>query len=90
MIRRFLFEGLLFLLPFALYGIYWRLSKQDEAVAARAHPWTVLFASGLALVAASFIIWGVTEGSGQQGVYVPPHVENGRVVPGHVEPGQLK
>jgi hypothetical protein len=50
----------------------------------------VLFASGLALVAASFIIWGVTEGSGQQGVYVPPHLENGRVVPGRVEAGQPK
>ena len=90
MIRRFLFEALLFLLPFALYGIYWRLSKQDESTPTRAHPWTVLFASGLALVAASFIIWGVTEGSGQQGVYVPPHVENGRVVPGRVESDQPK
>ena len=90
MIRRILFEALLFLLPFALYGIYWRLSNQDESAPARAHPWTVLFASGLALVAASFIIWGVTEGSGQQGVYVPPHVENGRVVPGYVDTGQPK
>jgi len=90
MIRRFLFEALLFLLPFALYGIYWRLSKQDENASARAHPWTVLFASGLALVAASFIIWGVTEGAGEQGVYVPPHLENGRVVPGHVDTGQPK
>lgn len=85
MIRRFLFEALLFLLPFALYALYLRLSKEEESAAARTHPWTLLFASGLALVAASFIIWGVTEGSGQQGVYVPPHLENGRVVPGHVE-----
>jgi hypothetical protein len=44
----------------------------------------------LVLVAASFLIWGITEGSGQQGVYVPPHVEDGRVVPGHVETGAPK
>jgi hypothetical protein len=90
MIRRFLFEALLFLIPFALYGLYWRLSKQDERAPAGGHPWTVLFASGLALVAASFVIWGVTEGSGQLGVYVPPHLENGHVVPGRVESGQQK
>ena len=56
----------------------------------RKHPWTFLFASGLVLVAASFVIWGITEGSGQQGVYVPPHVEDGRVVPGHVDTGAPK
>ena len=90
MIRRFLYEALLFLLPFALYAAYLRLAKQEEVDATRKHPWTFLFASGLALVAASFLIWGITEGSGQQGVYVPPHVEDGRVVPGHVETGAPK
>lgn len=87
MIRRILFETLLFLLPFVLYGVYWRLSKRSETAPAAAHPWSVLFISGLVLVAASFVIWGVTEGSGRQGVYVPPHLENGRVVPGTVETG---
>jgi hypothetical protein len=90
MIRRIAFELLLFLLPFGLYAAYLRLSKREEALPKEAHPWTVLFASGLALVAASFLIWGITEGAGQQGVYVPPHVENGRVVPGHVDPGANK
>jgi len=90
MIRRIAFEILLFLLPFALYGLYLRLSKQEESLSKPEHPWTVLFASGLGLVAASFLIWGITEGAGQQGVYVAPHVENGRVVPGHVEPGSAK
>ena len=90
MIRRLFFEALLFLLPFALYGAYWRLAKRDENAPAHAHPWTILFASGLVLVAASFLIWGITEGAGEQGIYVAPHVENGRVVPGHVEPGAPK
>ena len=90
MIRRFLYEALLFLLPFALYAVYLRLAERDQSASARKHPWTFLFASGLVLVAASFLIWGITEGSGQQGVYVPPHVEDGRVVPGHVETGAPK
>jgi hypothetical protein len=90
MIRRIAFELLLFLLPFGLYAAYLRLSKREAEQPREAHPWTVLFASGLALVAASFLIWGITEGAGQQGVYVPPHVENGRVVPGHVDPGANK
>ena len=86
MIRRIAFEFLLFLLPFALYGAYLRLAKRDEEAPARAHPWTMLFASGLALVALSFLIWGYTEGEGEKGIYVAPHVENGRIVPGHVVP----
>ncbi len=86
MIGRFAFDFLLFLLPFALYAVYLRLVESDAEAPKRAYPWAALFASGLALVAASFLYWGITEGAGRRGVYVPPHVENGRVVPGRVEP----
>ena len=87
MIRRFVYEILLFLLPFALYGLYWRLSGRDRPDAAtRRHPWVLLFVAGLLLVIASFVWWAVSEGDPTEGVYVPPHVENGRIVPGHVEP----
>lgn len=84
MIRRIAFDVLLFLLPFALYGLYWRFSPNAGGRTAP-HPWSYLLISGLMLVAASFVVWGVTEGSGQQGTYVPAHLENGRVIPGHVE-----
>jgi len=90
MIRRIAFELLLFLLPFALYAAYLRLAKRDESAPARTHPWTMLFASGLALVVLSFLIWGIEEGASEKGVYVAPHVENGRVVPGHIEPSSSK
>lgn len=83
MIRRIIFDLLLFLLPFALYGVYWRRSPNPNSRSTN-HPWSYLLISGLVLVAASFVVWGVTEGSGERGVYVPAHVENGRVVPGHV------
>ena len=84
MIRRIIFDVLLFLLPLALYGMYWRFSPSPNGRTAN-HPWSYLLISGLVLVAASFIVWGVTEGSGQTGLYVPAHLDNGRVVPGHVE-----
>lgn len=84
MIRRVAFDVLLFLLPFVLYGLYWRFSARAGERSAT-HPWNYLLISGLALVAVSFVFWGVTEGAGQQGVYVPAHVENGRVIPGQVE-----
>ena len=87
MIRQIFFDLLLFLLPFALYGLYWRIAgREKEDAHLKSHPWTLLFISGLLLVAASLIIWGLTEGEPADGVYVPPHLENGRVVPGRIEP----
>ena len=83
---RILFDGLLFLLPFALYAAYLRLRQRDEEMSSRQHPWTALFASGLLLVAASFVFWGFFENTNQRGVYVPPHLEDGRLVPGRVIP----
>ena len=90
MIRAILERLLLFMLPFALYAVYLRLIKSDADTPAKPHPWTVLFISGLVLVAASFIYWGITEGAGQKGVCGPPHVEDGRVVPGRVDTERLK
>ena len=89
MMRRLLYEMLLFLSPFALYFLYWRLTLAREGVGEareRDHPWNYLLIAGLALVALSFIVLGLTEGSGRQGTYTPAHVENGEVVPGQVVP----
>jgi hypothetical protein len=89
MIRRILYEVLLFLLPFALYGIYWRLSGRGRPEEAqRPHPWVTLFICGLVLVAASFFFWAYEDGEATDGTYVPPHVEDGRIVPGRVEPAR--
>jgi heme/copper-type cytochrome/quinol oxidase subunit 3 len=87
MARRILIDIVLFLLPFALYAVYWRLARKgDPEREARPHPWALLFVSGLVLVAASFLWLGLSEtGREKDGVYVPPHAEDGRIVPGHVE-----
>ena len=89
MIRRLLLDVVLFLLPFFLYGIYWRVigyaaSREKE----RAHPWTYLTAAGLLLVILSFVWWGLSGGDPTTGIYIPPHLEDGEVVPGQFVPDQ--
>lgn len=87
MIRVLAIRALLFAAPFAIYGVYLLVSRARSIVPTHDTPWTALFVSGLALVAASFVYLGLTEGESTQGRYVPPHVVNGKVVPGHVEKG---
>jgi len=38
------------------------------------------------VLAASFVIVGLTEGETTRGAYIPPHMQDGHIVPGHVEP----
>jgi hypothetical protein len=87
MIRILALRALLFAVPFAIYGMYLLVSRARSIVPTHDTPWTVLFVSGLALVVASFVYVGLTEGESTQGRYVPPHVVNGKIVPGHVEKG---
>lgn len=52
----------------------------------RSAPWTWLIVGGLAAAAAVLVIVGVDTGGPQSGQYVPPHVEDGRLVPGQIVP----
>lgn len=81
---------LLFGVPFIVYGGYLLLLRLWPPQPARPHPWTILFIAGLSLFALSFILWGITEGEPTTGTYVAPHVVNGRVVPGYVQPAEKK
>jgi predicted benzoate:H+ symporter BenE len=74
-------EALLFLLPFALYLLWRRLHPGQE-------PGLRLLVGGAVAVAAGILalLWFGLSRSLDQGVYVPPHFENGRLVPGHTEP----
>lgn len=85
MIRLIMTRTLLFALPFALYGAWLLLMRLRAKTPGPHTPWTALIVAGLSLVAASFIYVGLTEGESTSGVYVAPHVENGKIVPGHVE-----
>jgi hypothetical protein len=74
---------LLFLLPFALYYAFYLLTRGIPQ--RRLTPWTALAGTGLLLVAGSFVYLGLTDGESTTGKYVPAHVTDGRIVPGHVE-----
>jgi uncharacterized membrane protein len=78
---------LLFLLPFAVYGLYLLLLRMRPPPNRPRTPWTALFIIGLSLFALSFVVWGFTDGTSTTGsVYVAPAWENGRIVPGHFAP----
>jgi hypothetical protein len=92
MTRTIIERLLLFAVPFVLYGGYLLLLRLAPvpATGTRRHPWTLLIIAGLSLFALSFLIWGFTEGEPTTGTYVAPHVVNGKIVPGYVEPAEKK
>lgn len=47
-------------------------------------PWYWLVVAGFVLMAAGFMYLGLSHDNPPGSVYAPPRVENGRVVPGHM------
>ena len=89
MIAALLLRVALFLVPFIIYWLYTILQKQAEnEPVQRRKPWTKLFIAGLLLLAVSFVVEGLIGGESIEGRYVEPRVENGRIIPGHIEPSQ--
>jgi hypothetical protein len=89
MTRFFLTVLLPLVLPTVLYvawsGSLGRVGQPGQEAEWRALPWTWLVALGV-ILAGLVIIAVVQIGGTRGGTYVPPHVEHGVVVPGHVEP----
>lgn len=82
MIRIVVQELALFLSPFLLYAAV--LTLQRKKVLDLAHwsrSWFWLALAGLLLVIGGFVIAGLF-GEKHTGAYVPPHLENGKLVPG--------
>jgi Family of unknown function (DUF6111) len=77
------------LLPTALY-LLWCASVGRGAFAAGAGNWrgtTWAWLAGAGVMLAAAVLVTVVETSGaRDGRYVPPHEENGQIVPGHVVP----
>jgi hypothetical protein len=44
-----------------------------------------MIGAALAAVAAGTVWFALTSGEEPGGVYIPPHVEDGEIVPGHIE-----
>jgi hypothetical protein len=77
------------LLPMALYLVWAvtlrRLERHGPAWWT-AWPWVWLAGAGIALLAIVLFVVTVHFGGPQEGVYVPPHLQNGHIIPGHIEP----
>jgi hypothetical protein len=67
-----------------------RIARGEEGVLRRLEdgPWVWLFAAGVILAVAATALLAVVGEPGTEGRYVPPRVENGKVLPGHVEPAK--
>ena len=89
--RTTLFHIALLLAPAILFFLYLvlarkvRLSKSEFAKTLRELPWPWLLGAGLALMAASLLVFSFSTGEDREGTDVPPHLEDGKVVPAKVE-----
>ena len=76
------------LLPTAIY-VLWATSFGRAELAGtdgwRNLPWAWLVVAGVAL-AVIVLFTAVETGGRRDGNYVPPHLVNGRIVPGHFDP----
>lgn len=79
---RVLLEFLLpLLLPFLVYLAYVALARAAARGWLQDAPWPQLAGAGLVLAAISLVTWSLMSGAPPEQVYVPPHLEDGRVVP---------
>ena len=71
------------LAPTVLYLLWMRFAANQEEK--REVPWLWLAAAGIAL--AAIVLAGLSVAGGNKGgIYVPPHMEDGKLVPGHFLP----
>ncbi len=86
MLRLALLDAVLFLLPFAAYGIYVYAARAGLAPALRVgSPVLRLVAIGLGLAVVGLMLLGVFGGERGQGRYVPAQYKDGKLIPGHFE-----
>ncbi|ANY79893.1 hypothetical protein BB934_18070 [Microvirga ossetica] len=83
---RAVIQGLvLFLLPFVLFAVYLVVRRRNPLLWSHWSDQSLwLTIAGLGFVVISLLATGLLA-ERQTGTYVPTHVENGRVVPGHFE-----
>jgi hypothetical protein len=82
--RLFLQYLLPLLLPFLIYAAYVALAqgRMPRWLDLGAREWAMLGGAGLALLMISLVTWSLLSGSPPDEAYVPPHLEDGRIVPG--------
>jgi hypothetical protein len=89
MLRVFLTIVLPLVLPTALYLVwvsFFGETRDGGALSWTAMPWIWLAGTGVVLLAIVLFVVTVSFGEPQEGLYVPPRWEDGRIIPGHIEP----
>lgn len=80
------------LVPLIVYWLWLKHVGRKATIAGqpvlkfRDGPWYWAVLASLLTAAACFVLLGVQATAGGKGEYVPPHMQNGELVPGHVEP----
>jgi hypothetical protein len=72
------------LAPFVLYALYVRITRAKDPERALNTPWFWLLIVGLVLMIATMFATATFTGDNPDGTYVPPHMEDGRIVPSEV------
>jgi hypothetical protein len=78
-------------LPTLVYLLWLRAARWSETggtVAWRRLPWVWLALTGVALTAVVLFVVTVGFGTALPGIYVPPRVQNGQIVPAHIVPAK--
>ena len=70
------------LLPFLVYFAYIAIARGGTPRWLEGVPWPHLAGAGVLLMALSLISWSLLSGAPTDEVYLPPHVEDGEIVPG--------
>lgn len=89
--RTFLIQILPLLLPLVIYLIWLGRARRNALTTgaglppARDAPWLWMAGAALAALAAGTMLFALTTGEEPGGVYIPPYVKDGEIVPGHIE-----
>jgi hypothetical protein len=89
MLRVFFTIVLPLVLPTAIYLLWLRIaswSQRGEITGWAALPWLWLAGAGALLLALVLLVVAGHYGTSGPGTYVAPRWENGRIIPGHIEP----
>ena len=72
------------LLPFLVYAAYLALAhgRLPAWLDLPARQWALLGGTGLVLLAISLATWSLLSGSPPEEAYIPPRLEDGRIIPG--------
>jgi hypothetical protein len=85
-LRVFLTIVLPLALPTVLYLLWLQAARRPRAW--RVMPFVWLIGAGVVLLAIVLFVVTVHFGTPETGVYVPPHLRGGEIVPGHIEPAK--